>query len=203
MTLCLVAKVAISHFRELSKYFHYGRAIVYYRMAKVLNLAKSSVKKSFNNNLSKVKRHVHRADSFSLFASRFSFKQIQKHQLFEQQCEERLRLEHSITQTIDCIHTRIKAYLWPVERHIVSFKYSMSPITDTFHSAKYYRAAGLKQHETRGCTAQNWMLKSLEITIWPDNSVRKSSVLEKSLYDKSIPAKSVGQFGGSHKQVDL
>lgn len=45
MTLCLVAKVAISHLRELSKYFHCGHAIVYYRMAKVLNLAKSSVKK--------------------------------------------------------------------------------------------------------------------------------------------------------------
>lgn len=45
MTLCLVAKVAISHFKELSKYFHYDHVIVYYRMAKLLNLAKSFVKK--------------------------------------------------------------------------------------------------------------------------------------------------------------
>lgn len=45
MTLCLVAKVAISHFGELSKYFHYDHAIVYYRMAKALNLAKSPAKK--------------------------------------------------------------------------------------------------------------------------------------------------------------
>lgn len=41
MTFCLVANVAISHFRELSKYFQYSHAIVYYRMAKALNLAKS------------------------------------------------------------------------------------------------------------------------------------------------------------------
>lgn len=39
---------------------------------------------------------------------------------------------------------------------------------------------------------QYWMLKLLEITIHPDNGVRKSSVLEKSLSDKSIPVKSVG-----------
>lgn len=45
VTLCLVAKVAISHLRESGKYFHYGRAIVYYRMAKILNLAISSLKK--------------------------------------------------------------------------------------------------------------------------------------------------------------
>lgn len=53
MTFCLVANVAISHFRELSKYFQYSHAIVYYRMAKALNLAKSYFKKmSFNNSLS-------------------------------------------------------------------------------------------------------------------------------------------------------
>lgn len=44
-TLCLAAKVAISHFKEWSKYFHYNHVIVYYGMAKLLNLAKSSVKK--------------------------------------------------------------------------------------------------------------------------------------------------------------
>lgn len=47
------------------------------------------------------------------------------------------------------------------------------------------------------------MLKLLEMTVFSDDGVRKSSVLEKSLYDKSIPVKSVGQFAGSHKQVDL
>lgn len=53
MTFCLVANVAISHFRELSKYFQYSHAIVYYRMAKALNLAKSYFKKmSFTNSLS-------------------------------------------------------------------------------------------------------------------------------------------------------
>lgn len=84
MTLCLVAKVAISHFRELSKYFHCGHAIVYYRMAKVLNLAKSSVKKSFNNNLSEVKHREHGADSFFIIR-KSTFKQIQKHHLFPNQ----------------------------------------------------------------------------------------------------------------------
>lgn len=55
MTFCLVANVAISHFAELSKYFQYTHAIVYYRMAKDLNLAKSSVKKSFNSLSSEVR----------------------------------------------------------------------------------------------------------------------------------------------------
>lgn len=64
-TLCLAAKVAISHFKEWSKYFHYDHVIVYYGMAKLLNLAKSSVKKKkkiiLRNNLSKVKHRMHKA----------------------------------------------------------------------------------------------------------------------------------------------
>lgn len=67
-----------------------------------------------------------------------------------------------------CSYRRIKAYFWPVERHIVSFK--IQHVTHyrcslTFHTAKYYHAVALKQHETWGCTAQYWMLKLLEITI--------------------------------------
>ncbi len=42
-------RVAISHTAEWSKYFQYTHAVVYYRMAKALNLAKSSVRKSFGS----------------------------------------------------------------------------------------------------------------------------------------------------------
>lgn len=42
-------RVAISHTAEWSKYFQYTHAVVYYRMAKALNLAKSSVRKSLGS----------------------------------------------------------------------------------------------------------------------------------------------------------
>lgn len=79
MTFCLVANVAISHFRELSKYFQYSHAIVYYGMAKALNLAKSMAKKKCHLiTACPVMCAVFRAGTFLLFVGLFTVRRMLK-----------------------------------------------------------------------------------------------------------------------------
>lgn len=114
MTLCLVAKLAISHIRELSKYCHYDHVIVYYGMAKVLNpLLKNHL---ITTCLKWSATYVERGPFHYLQVNVISNKSLNTSWT-------EAYTNHWLKILTFSLHSwRIK----PTERHIVSFKYNLS-----------------------------------------------------------------------------